>query len=187
MRILIAGIAGGIVMFLWGAVSHTALPVGEMGLKPAPNEQALIAAMQSSIREPGLYFIPGRDMDREMTAEEQTAWAEKVEQGPNALVLYHPAGRPMMSMRQFAVELGSNIAAALLVGLLMTWTAAGFGKRVIMAALIGLTGWLSINVSHWNWYGFPAAFEIAELIDQFAGWLLSGLVIAFILRNRTLI
>ena len=32
MRILIAGIIGGLVMFVWGAVAHMMLPIGEMGM-----------------------------------------------------------------------------------------------------------------------------------------------------------
>src|SRR5689334_15512698 len=32
LRILLAGIVGGIVVFIWGAVSHMVLQVGDMGL-----------------------------------------------------------------------------------------------------------------------------------------------------------
>ena len=35
MRIYIAGLIGGIVLFVWGAVSHMVLPVGEMGIQQA--------------------------------------------------------------------------------------------------------------------------------------------------------
>ena len=31
-RIVIGGLAGGIVMFLWGAISHMALQLGDAGL-----------------------------------------------------------------------------------------------------------------------------------------------------------
>ena len=32
MRIVMSGITGGLAMFLWGMVSHMALPIGEAGL-----------------------------------------------------------------------------------------------------------------------------------------------------------
>ena len=31
-RILIAGLVGGVIVFVWGAFSHMVLPIGEMGL-----------------------------------------------------------------------------------------------------------------------------------------------------------
>ena len=40
MRILIAGVIGGLVMFMWGAVAHMMLPIGEMGMK-LPTEPEL--------------------------------------------------------------------------------------------------------------------------------------------------
>ena len=187
MRIVIAAIVGGIVMFMWGAVSHMLTPIGEMGMKTIPNETAVVSTLQSNLNEPGFYFIPGMDMSKALTPEEKDAWAAKYEKGPNAIVIYQPTGETPMSPKQFGVELASNIAAALVVALLMTWMVASFSKRVAMAALIGLTAWLSINVSYWNWYHFPIAMVTGELIDQVVGWFLSGIVMAFILRKRTLI
>jgi len=56
MRIILAGIAGGVVLFIWGAFSHMVLPFGEIGIKSMPNEAPVMAAMRSNITEPGLYF-----------------------------------------------------------------------------------------------------------------------------------
>ena len=47
MRILLAGILGGIVMFIWTSIAHMALPLGEVGINEIPNEPA----MRSSIGE----------------------------------------------------------------------------------------------------------------------------------------
>jgi len=51
MKILLAGILGGIVMFIWTSIAHMALPLGEAGISEIPNEQAVLAAMQSNIAE----------------------------------------------------------------------------------------------------------------------------------------
>src|SRR5262245_32557323 len=32
MKVAIAGFVGGLILFVWGAVSHTALPLGHMGM-----------------------------------------------------------------------------------------------------------------------------------------------------------
>jgi hypothetical protein len=49
MRILLAGILGGIVMFSWTSIVHMALPPGQFGITEVPNESAVLNSMQSNI------------------------------------------------------------------------------------------------------------------------------------------
>ena len=184
MRLIIAAVLAGIVMFMWGYVSHEMLGLGDAGVKPMPNENAVETAMKANITEPGLYFMPGMEMSHSATKEQQTAWTAKYKEGPTAFLVYHPTGEEPMSIKQFGVELGSNIAAALVVGMILSLGAVGFSRGVTISTLVGLAGWLSINVSYWNWYRFPTNFVTAELIDQVIGWLLAGFVLGFILRRK---
>jgi hypothetical protein len=48
-RIILAGILGGIAMFVWTSIAHLATPLGMVGIKEIPNEQAVLSAMQSSM------------------------------------------------------------------------------------------------------------------------------------------
>jgi hypothetical protein len=181
MRLIIAAVLAGIVMFLWGAVSHLALGIGEA--TPLPNDSAVSAAMKANIPDSGIYFMPGLDM-RNATDEQKASWTTKYKEGPTALLVYHPTGEDPMPIKMFGVELASNIAAALVVGMILSLGAVGFSRGVVISTLVGLAGWLSINVSYWNWYRFPTNFVTAELIDQVVGWLLAGFVLGFSLRNR---
>jgi hypothetical protein len=162
------------------------LGVGEAGIKTLPDakEAVVVAAMKSNITEPGLYFVPGMDMGRTPTAEEEAAWTSKYESGPTAFLVYHPEGETLMSPRQMGIEFASNVLAALVGAFMLSWTVPSFGKRVALATLIGLAAWLSINVSYWDWYRFPAAFVSSELIEQVAGWFLSGLAMALVLKPK---
>ena len=183
MRILIAGIVGGIVMFVWGAFSHMMLGVGEAGVQSLPNEEAMVACMKQNIPNAGLYFAPGIDMSRTMSEAEQAAWAAKYEAGPNVFLVYRPVGIHPMGFHQLGFEFLSNFLAALVGAFMLTWTVPSFWKRVGLATLIGLAAWLSINVSYWDWYRFPANFVASELLEQIVGWGLSGAAMAMILRN----
>jgi hypothetical protein len=59
MKILLTGVLGGIVMFIWTSIAHMALPLGEAGIREIPNESAVLSAMQSNIGEQtGLYIFP---------------------------------------------------------------------------------------------------------------------------------
>ena len=57
-----------------------------------------------------------------------------------------------------------------------------YGARVGVVALLGLVAWLSIEVSYWNGYGFPTAYELAQLVDQVGGFACAGCVLAKLVR-----
>ena len=184
MRLIIAAVLGGIAMFAWGAVSHMVLGIGDAGVKQMPNEGMVASALKTNLNEPGFYALPGIDMSHHPSEAEQEAWAAKYKEGPTAIVIYNPTGEDVFSMKKLGIELASNIAAALVVGMILIFAGVSFGRGVIISTLIGLVGWLSISVSYWDWYRFPTNFTTAELIDQIAGWLLTGFVLGFILRRR---
>ena len=45
MRIVLAGVLGGIVMFVWTSIAHMALPLGEAGIGEILNESAVLGAI----------------------------------------------------------------------------------------------------------------------------------------------
>ena len=183
MKIVVAGIVAGVVVFIWSFVEHTVLSIGRMGVSSLPNEDAIVAVMKQSIHEPGFYFFPGMDMSKKPTPEEEKAWQAKYTAGPTGVLVYQPKGGQVFSPRQLAVELLSDIAAALVAGLVLAQISGGLGMRAFLVALFGLFGWLSITVSYWNWYGFPGAFSLGEAIDQVVGWFLGGVVLAAMVKR----
>lgn len=183
MRVLIAGIVGGIVLFLWGAVSHMALPLGEMGIDEMPNEAEVVDAMKQSITRHGLYAFPGMGgAEAELSDEQVQSWEEKYNEGPIGLLIYSPRGRPLMSPTQLATEFAFNALAVLLAAFIIARMTAGYVVRVLCFMLIGVIGWMSISTSYWNWYLFPTEYTIGELIMETLGWLLVGLVCAGIVK-----
>ncbi|PYK84656.1 MAG: hypothetical protein DME41_01985 [Verrucomicrobia bacterium] len=58
-RIFFAGILGGIVMFIWSFIAHELLPIGELGVREIPNEDALTSAIESNLGDKiGFYIFP---------------------------------------------------------------------------------------------------------------------------------
>ena len=188
-KILWAGLVGGLVVFLWGTLSHTLLPIGQMGLKPMPVSSPLLDAMKSGLSEEGLYYYPGREADRKQTEAEDAVWMTKYRMGPTGLLLYRPNGAEPMSPGQLGIQLATDIFGALLLAYLLVAIAGSTGAQVPLAKLLriscvaGLFAWASISIAHWNWYGFPRAFVLAELIDQVVGWMLAGWIMALLWRR----
>ena len=62
MRILIAALIGGIVMFVWGAVAHMALGLGNPGIHPPAHEDVVLSSLHQGLgNEPGVYILPWLD------------------------------------------------------------------------------------------------------------------------------
>ena len=56
----VLGIAlAGLAMFIWGALSHMVLGLGEAGIRNIPNESAMLSAVRTNIDRSGFYMFPG--------------------------------------------------------------------------------------------------------------------------------
>lgn len=184
-RIILAAVVGGVIMFIWGAVSHMTTPIGEMGLKPMPD--SVWSSLKPAIAEPGLYFFPGGDMSHS-SPEADAAWEKKMESGPVGIMAYSPGGEAPMSPRQLSTEFVSNLLAALVGAVILALIPSGRGsfiRRVLVALGLGVLAWLSVDVSYWNWFKFPLTYTIGTLLEQSLGWLFSGIGMALILHHRS--
>lgn len=176
-RLVLAALLGGLVVFIWGALSHMVLPLGSAGFSALPNEEAVLTTLRTSVTEPGLYFFPWMDPSDKSQAS-QDAWTARYRTGPAGLLVYKPVGGEPMEPRQLIWELVTDILSALIAAIILSRTVAPYFQRVVFVGALGLFGWLSLSLSYWIWYGFPASYICAEGIDQVVGWLIGGLVIA---------
>ena len=181
-RLIAGGILGGIVVFFWGAFAHMVLPLGMMGLKSLPHEDAVIKAIGSEVPADGLYFFPGMDLSHAPTESELAAREAKFKNGPSGLLLVKLKDAEAMSPRQLVTEVATDILAALIAGALLTCVRLPYAACVGFVTALGVFGFVSIAAPWWNWYGYPSAFMIAEAIDQVVGWTLAGLVLAALIR-----
>lgn len=184
VRIVVAAILGGLLMFVWGAVAYRVLPFKREAIKPIPNEAAVMSTLGNHLNAPGMYYFPGTDMSGKATPEQQKAWQQQIANGPSGLLIYKPNRGEAMSPRQLVSELISNVLAAFFGALLLIQLPGGFGRRVLSMSAIGIAAWLSISVSQWTWYSFSTPFLLGDLAAQFGGWLLAGIGMAALLKPR---
>lgn len=189
-RIFIAGILGGIVMFIWTAIAHMALPLGEAGVHELPNEGTILDCLKTNMGgQEGFFIFPGSGLGPEATSEERhkvmkEQMAEKTSKHPSGLLIYHPL-RPLKMGRYLGIEFATEVLEAiLLVFLLSSTRLLTGGSRILFATIAGVLVAISTNVSYWNWYGFPKRYTAAYMFIQIVGFFLVGVVSAFMLRNR---
>lgn len=181
MRILIAALLGGLLVFFWGFVSHTLLPLGESGMEQPVDEDVVLAALKQGLpAKEGLYFVPTIDHDAYDDPAKVAAYSAKALAHPNAVVFYQPVGRDGMAMGpMLGVELATNVVSAGVLAWILALLPAGFGRRVSVAVAAGVFGWLIISVPQWNWYRFPLDMTLAGLVTAVVGWGLAGAVMAW--------
>jgi len=187
LRLIIAGVAGGVAMFIWTGLAHTVLGLGSMGMSVMTNEEPVRAGLQTATGDKdGLYFFPGMDAHAKDKNAEMKAWTEKARTGPSGLVIYRQAGHNAeMGLPTMAAEAGKEIVTTLLAAFLLTLTSLTlFWSRAGFVAVIGLIATMTTNLSYLIWYGFPTTYTMAAMLTEFVGYVVAGLVIAALLRPR---
>ncbi|HKD80944.1 MAG TPA: hypothetical protein VKH81_14705 [Candidatus Angelobacter sp.] len=184
MKIVIAGILGGIVLFIWGGIWHEVLPFQLNGLRSLPTEQAL--ETKGKLTDAGVYVSPGyavpdsasfaarlhsmRELARTRTNE------------PRQFLVYHPVARPITA-RPFVVEFFTNIVQALIAGFLVAQARLQrYSSRLGFIVVLGLLASITTNISFSNFYGFPVGFITTNIIFVAIGYFLIGLVVAAMVK-----
>jgi len=186
-KILIPSLLGGLAMFIWGILSHLIFQIGDIGIKEIQNEDAVISSMKANMTEAGFYFFPSEGMSSQQ-ADERQKWTEKYKAGPIGIIIYHPTGKDPMSPIAMLTELISNIIVTFFAAIIFLFAVnslKSFWTRALLVALLGLIASFSIDISYWNWYGFPANLTIASLVDQTVGFFCVGLVLAWRIKPVT--
>jgi hypothetical protein len=190
-RVLLAGVLGGIAMFVWTAIAHMALPLGTAGVKQINNEQPILSAMQASIgSDRGLYIFPGMgvpmDAPRDKRNEAMKQYQAKLEANPSGILIYNPPGAKAMDMGQLGREFGFEIFGSVLLAVLLSMTALGtFGSRLGFAVVVGALAAVTTNLSYWNWFHFPTSYTLAAMTTEIMKYIVAGAMVAIVLGRRS--
>jgi hypothetical protein len=187
-KVLLGGVAGGAVLFVWSVLAWTLLPLHQSSLGRFGAESRVVEALADARTPGGLYVIPGPPDLSGKSEEEQAAarkdWEDRASRGPVATLVYRPGGRsPSRMFRPMVRGLGLAVAAATFSAFALSRAriASHFG-RVAFVLGMGLFAWLLGPGMQWNWFAYPADYTLSVLVDALAGWAIVGVVQAGIVR-----
>jgi hypothetical protein len=186
VRILIAGIVGGILVFFTGAFNHMVLGLQGRTLSNVPDGQSFVEHLKTRSLKPGLYVFP--DMPTGADGKDPQKYSESNERykaGPAGMLLVAPTGEDMMGAKQLGLELATDIIAAFMASWIVSLMAADIGvcRRWLAVLLMGAFAWFSITASYGIWYRFPHNFVHDEFLCAVLEWGVAGLAIAAIVRR----
>lgn len=189
-RILLAALVGGIVVFIVGAFLHTVAGLAEVGVKPIPQEDAVLSAMRAAIHDPGFYVFPAPNMtpgrSKEQVASDTAAYTAKYQQGPSGILVYTTA-TTLSYGRLLSGEFLINVVSAFFLACILALGAGGAGsywKRVFAVTLAGLFAGIFLGFEYWNWYNFPTSYTVAYIAVALIDWFFAGLAMAAIVKQR---
>lgn len=188
-KICLGGLVGSIVLFVWGALAWTVLPLHSSTMKTLPNEDAVLASLRANAIEPGFYGFPCPRQESGLTKEQQEAatkaFTEKFHEGPHGIVVLGANGGDPMPPSALLGSFLTQLVSALVAAWLLSKALGGlesYGARVQFVTVLGFLAAVVTHLPYWNWFSFPTDYTIAQLADLTIGWFLAGLVIAAIVK-----
>jgi hypothetical protein len=187
-RIVLAGVLGGLAMFVWSFIAHMVLGLGLVGIKDLPSEQAVLTTMHENVPQSGMYLFPAltaKSGSREQQNAAMKVYQDKIASGPSGILIYHPSGQTALSAGQLLTEFGTNVLQGLLAALLLSLATGvrSYASRVAFVTAAGVLAAISTNISYWNWYGFPGSYTAAYTFTQIVGFVCIGLIAAGMIKH----
>lgn len=159
------GVVGAIVLFLWGAVSHMAMPWANQWVLPFPNAPAAVETLKTLTPQNGVYYEPHGYF---LATSPVPSGADKsANMGP-------------MLASEFATNL---LTAMVLAGLLVAFRTRSLRRLALLGATMAIAASLDVHLSFWTWYGFSWKFTLLNIIDLVIGWFLASIAIAWVLNK----
>lgn len=181
-KLVLGGVLGGVVIFVWMALSWMVFPWHTASLLRFNDEEAMRQAIAANAPEAGMYALPSPTPAPGTGPMSAEAMEKDMAKTPHAFVAVRL--QPVATMApQMIVGILSQVLTMLLASwLLLTTSGLSYMGRVGFITVLGMISWLLVAVPEWNWWSFSAAYTIGAFLDVVVGMFLAGLVVARVVR-----
>ncbi len=190
VRVLIAGLAGGVIVFFVGALAHVVGELESRQLHSVTDEPALVETLNAQKLAPGMYHFPGFEEHAQLTPTARASMREQLNErykaGPSGVLVIAPTGEDMMG----GYQLGGEFVCDLFATTLAAWIVsqfrrdAGYFRRWLALVMLAPVSWFSLSASYHLWYRFSADFAVDGLLCAIIEWSVAALAMAALLRPR---
>lgn len=190
MRIIIGSFIGAVIAFAWSFVSWMVLPWHDMTMNKFSNQEFVSWVVKENAPKSGVYVAPYHEPDTiNLTPEEikHNIEAEKsaMKTGPFIYAQVRLNGIDMTSPWIYICSfLTQFVGAGLISWILLQLGDHGYGKRLIVVTIVGLTVGVLALVPSWNWFGASATYTLIGIADLVVTWFLTGLFLAAFVKPQ---
>jgi hypothetical protein len=184
LRLIKAGLVGGLVLFMWYTVSWTMLTWHQKTFHSLPYGDVILQTMlegnQSIQKDPlksRIYIAPIiKDIkNKEIPGYDESAFA---------FIALSPNGLKPMSQQIFFSLFTQTLLAFLMSLIIIVVNSSNFLKSysivLLSSVLVAVASSLPMN----NWWGFAGDYLTVDSIDLLIAWILAGIPIAFFAKAK---
>lgn len=178
---LVGSLVGALLLFFWQFFSWAASGLHDAEYKHHPQQDQIMAALSSTIKEDGQYMIPRSKPDA--SREQMEAEMKAMEGKPFAVVTYQSKYeiKMVMSMvRGFFVDL---VIVLLLIYIIGRRPNLSIGNVWSVTISVGFIAWLWHPYTQNIWFQTPVAVLTGALVDWIVAYSLVGLWLGWWLRR----
>lgn len=178
-KLLVGAIVGGILIFVWQALSWTMLQLHYGAYQYTPKQDTVMNFINSQFKEDGQYFMPGHPKDA--SSEEMETAMKNAEGKPWVVLTYHSKMENNMVMNIVRAAITDIIMVWLLCWILLKIPTPGFGTIFMSTLLTGIIAFINGVYTMHVWFG---SFDtMQQLIDTLVSWGLCAAWLGWWLRR----
>ena len=185
-KIIIAGLAGAVIIFFWSFVSHEPLDWHDSYHLRFKNEEAVKAAIEKESPEAGIYMLPHPVLEGKSNKEVEAAREAAQKQRETGISLFAVVGiqnGKSMGGRLVFQFLGSLVCSLIIALLMCCQGQKTFLQRILFVEMVALFAFVGFMVPNWTWYGFSGSYIVVNFFDTLIGWGLAGAAIALVFKR----
>lgn len=183
IKFILGAFLTAIAVFLWEAVSWTALSWHVNGFRSFRDESAVAEVIKANVSAGhGIYRLPSmEDAPKLATAEEKKVFEEKqaqaMENGPYVYAIIRPGKGEINMGRSMILSFIRSLVCACLIGALLSQVALFYPARIAFVAAAGLFAGLTSDLPLWIWMENPGRDTIVNIADHLIAWIIGGAVL----------
>ncbi|MCB1060102.1 MAG: hypothetical protein KDB65_07715 [Calditrichaeota bacterium] len=182
-RFILAGVFGGLAMFMWGAISHMFLPWHDATYNTFRDEDLVTEVMMKEAGESGIYIAPMGDvLNPNLTGEAKHTARDEMWQkslrGPNVFVSFRREGMSGMATPMILDLLTLIVMAFVMLFLLQAVPQLTWMGKVLFVVIVGTLGMALVQMEQWIWWSFSSGYVLVNIVDGAVRWAVGGMVLA---------
>ncbi|NGX50633.1 MAG: hypothetical protein K1060chlam2_00481 [Chlamydiae bacterium] len=189
-KVIIGGIIGGIIAFLWAFVSWAVLPWHNMTINTFRNPEFVAWVIKENVTVDGVYMVPydkshqanltPGEVEKEMNQQKAAMKA-----GPFVYAQVKVGGVDPTSPLLYITSFLTQLAGALLISILLFKVVdTNYGGRLLFVTMTGLIVGVLGVIPNWNWFAAGYRFSLVMMADYLIQWFLVGLFLAGFVKPK---
>ncbi|WP_395768648.1 hypothetical protein [Aquirufa sp.] len=179
-KTLLGGVVGGLIIFIWQAISHMAFNLHEPSQKYSPGQDSVLIALKTHIKNPGGYILPR--MKDELSMDQMESFTQSIQGKPWAIIRYYDAYEVDMLSNMLRGAVVNILLAILLIWIIKHLKNPTRGLIIRLSIVVGFMAFANVAYTEHIWY--PVFDLRAQLIDAVVGWALCGIWLGWLFKRK---